>query len=252
MALPQAVVLYGDGINCDRETAWALDLAGFASVRMHVSDLLDSPSQLSRVKLLALPGGFSFGDEIASGKVLAIKLKRYLEEALRDYIDRDGIVLGICNGFQVIVQMGLAPVSGDRTVSLTRNASGRFINKWVSLKVADPGSSPFLDGLDDFDLPVRHGEGRLVLKIDLTDDKRAIIEKQGVIRYVDDVNGSHARIAGLVGTTGLVFGLMPHPEAFVRWTQHPAWTQRRLTQVKTEGGDPPGLRFFKNIVAMVR
>src|SRR5438132_1449495 len=111
MIKPKAFVLHGDGINCDLETVWALNLAGFVPTRLHTSEILETPRKLLTSQLVALPGGFAFGDEIASGKVLAIKLKEKLKEVLFDYIERGSLVLGICNGFQVLVQLGLLPNS---------------------------------------------------------------------------------------------------------------------------------------------
>src|SRR5438270_2274405 len=169
MIKPKAFVLCGDGINCDAETVWALNLAGFVPSRVHTSEILETPRKLLTAQLLALPGGFSFGDEIASGKVLALKLREKLKDVLYDYIERGSLVLGICNGFQVLTQFGLLPNSkpnAQRTVSLCHNASGKFINKWVELEISPFSSSFFFEGLTTIHLPIRHGEGRLALAED--------------------------------------------------------------------------------------
>ncbi len=221
---PRALVLSGDGINCASETAHGLELAGFSAVVSHSSDLLANPSELAGASLLALPGGFSFGDEIASGKVLAVKIRHKMLELLHQYIDKGGLVLGICNGFQTLVQLGLLPNSDKRdvpTVSLRHNASGKFINRWVEMSVNQ--NTPFLNSLQTISLPIRHGEGRIQMKPDASADEIAFVQNQTALTYNLDVNGSFERIAALTNAKGNVFGLMPHPEAFVRHSQHPAY-----------------------------
>lgn len=228
MSKPLALVLYGDGINCDAETAFALDLAGFEAKRIHTSEILESPGKLNSAKMLALPGGFAYGDEIASGKVLAIKLKEKLKDVLYTYIERGNLVLGICNGFQVLVQMGILPKSeatAERSVSLGANSSGKFINRWVKLEPSPAAKSPYFAGMTECHLPIRHGEGRLQIAQPETPAAVELVKQRGVLRYSEDVNGSFDRIAALTNEKGNVLGLMPHPEAFVRWTQHPAWTR---------------------------
>ncbi|PZM82417.1 MAG: phosphoribosylformylglycinamidine synthase subunit PurQ [Candidatus Melainabacteria bacterium] len=243
---PRAIVLTGDGINCGDETLFALQIAGFDPLLTHTSDLLSNPKILKDAKLLALPGGFSFGDEIASGKVLAIKLEAALKDSLKEFVDEGKLVIGICNGFQCLVQMGLLPESekeGVRLASLARNNGKKFINRWVQLSVDSKVSCPWLEGLTEFDLPIRHGEGRL----SPAKDSEEAVKKQAPLRYSLEVNGSFDRISGLTNAKGNVFGLMPHPEAFVRWTQHPSWT--RLTSLPDKA--PPGLRIFQNAHSMV-
>lgn len=243
---PTAIVLTGDGINCGDETSFALQIAGFDPLLTHTSDLLSNPKLLKDAKLLALPGGFSFGDEIASGKVLAIKLEAALKDSLKEFVDEGKLVIGICNGFQCLVQMGLLPESekdGVRLASLARNNGKKFINRWVQLSVDSKVSCPWLEGLTEFDLPIRHGEGRL----SPAKDSEEAVKKQAPLRYSLEVNGSFDRISGLTNAKGNVFGLMPHPEAFVRWTQHPSWT--RLTSLPDKA--PPGLRIFQNAYSMV-
>lgn len=249
MSKPEALVLSGDGINCDAETAFALRLAGFESRVTHTSEVLKNPSCLRTFKLIALPGGFSYGDEIASGKVLAVKLKERLTDVLDEFIDDGRLVIGICNGFQVLVQLGLLPAangSHEKLASLTRNREGKFINRWTSLLVDEKVSSPLLKGLDRFELPIRHGEGRLAIAGEPRHEKA--VKDGAALRYESDVNGSFDRIAALTNARGNVFGLMPHPEAFVRWTQHPAWTRLRAIPA----APPPGLTFFKNAYSMAK
>jgi phosphoribosylformylglycinamidine synthase subunit PurQ / glutaminase len=221
---PKALVLSGDGINCSNETRFALELAGFEADMVHTSDLLENGQLLFNYKLLALPGGFSFGDEIASGKVLAVKMRHRMLDALHSYIDKDNLVLGICNGFQILVQLGLLPnsdVSADPTVSLTHNIGGKFINRWVEMKVNS--HSIFFKDLDKISLPIRHGEGRLRIKAGAKNSDIEAVRKQTALNYLENVNGSFEKIAGLLNSEGNVLGLMPHPEAYIHLHQHPAY-----------------------------
>lgn len=257
---PNALVIYGDGINCENETAFALEMAGFSAQNLHCSDLLNSPQRLTEAKMIALPGGFSFGDEIASGKVLAIKLRSKLQEALHDFIDRGNLVVGICNGFQILVQLEILPDSSkmaNRSVSLCHNSGGKFINKWVKLDVKN--ESRFFKGLKQIHLPMRHGEGRLTLTSDSSDGLLDKVKKQAPLRYSQDVNGSFERIAALTNEQDTVLGLMPHPEAFVRWNQHPAWAELKYGPSSGElalpkealAETPHGLQILKNAAEML-
>lgn len=220
---PKALVLCGDGINCSNETAFALDMAGFQSDLVHTSELLENGQKLFDYQLLALPGGFSFGDEIASGKVLAVKMRHKMLDTLHSYIDRGKLVLGICNGFQILVQLGLLPNSdreAEPTVSLTHNIGGKFINRWVEMKVNQ--RSVFFEGLEKITLPIRHGEGRLKLRAGARNVEIENVRKHSALNYLENVNGSFEKIAGLLNHQGNVLGLMPHPEAFIHLHQHPA------------------------------
>jgi phosphoribosylformylglycinamidine synthase len=223
---PKALVLAGDGINCEVESQFALNQTGFDASLVHVSTLLDQPKMLNQFKMLVIPGGFAFGDEIASGKVLALKLEAKLNDLLKTFIDGDSLLLAICNGFQVIVQLGLLPESpkpGVRIASLAHNIPNRFLNRWVSMKVNEKADSWFLKGLTRVDLPIRHGEGRLAVEAGQTE----FVKSLACLNYEEDLTGSFDCIAGLTNRRGNVLGLMPHPEAFVRWTQHPSWTTSR-------------------------
>jgi phosphoribosylformylglycinamidine synthase len=267
MINPKAIVICGDGINCDQETSWALQLAGFDVSIRHVTALLEKPQSLMESRLLCIPGGFSFGDEIASGKVLAVKIDHYMKELLQQFVDSGNLVMGICNGFQVLVQMGLLPVSqtGEpRTVSLSRNAQGKFINRWFEMQVEkkNKASEVFFAGLDKIELPIRHGEGNLKVGSDrgAIAESESLVRRHIALRYAESVNGSFERIAGLCNEDGTVMGLMPHPEAFVRWTQHPQWTNRHWREKRvgsspdnsrSTGGSqmqahPDGMRIFQN------
>jgi phosphoribosylformylglycinamidine synthase len=240
---PRALVITGDGINCEQETAQALRLAGFDAEIRHLNDLIAEMltlDQLStRYQALALPGGFSFGDDLTSGKVLALKIRHGLRWDLRAFADRGGLVIGICNGFQALIRMGVF----GRGVSITNNVQGKFVDSWV--KVTPIGSKcVWLKGTGTLDLPIRHGEGRIVLTTDRRGEVLGKLERQGMtcLRYDGDPNGSEERLAGLCDSSGRIFGLMPHPEAFVRWTAHPEWT----TAPGRASAPGHGLQIFEN------
>lgn len=252
---PKVLVLAGYGINCDMELAHAFKIAGADAERVHLTDLLNGTKKLSNYHILALPGGFSFGDDIASGKVLANMLKYNLGEQIQEFIDAGNLIIGICNGFQAMVKMGMLPAfDGDYTtqeVTLTFNDSGRFEDRWVHLKANKSSKCVFTKGIESIYLPVRHGEGKFVAK---NNEVLSRVKKgnQIVFQYVDrdgklagyphNPNGSVDNIAGICDETGRVFGMMPHPEAFQHRTNHPRWTREELPE---EGA---GMAIFRNAV----
>ncbi len=256
MGRVKACVVTGFGINADEELALAFQKAGAHAVRAHARDLMDSPERLGDFGILAFPGGFSFGDHLGSGKVFAALFRRGLGTALETFVSRGGLVIGVCNGFQALVKMGFLPdLRGTHAqeVSLIHNDSGRFEDRWV--RVGFQPSCPCLwtRGLPDMDLPVRHGEGKLVVESPkvleelesrnlvalryLARDKTA--RADGTVGYPEDPNGSVNHIAGICDPTGRVFGLMPHPEAFLFPENHPEWSALRIS----EGA---GLAIFRN------
>ena len=259
MRKPRALVLTGYGINCDYETAQGFNLpaVGGEGVRIHLNDLTATPQMLRDFQIFVIPGGFSFGDDIASGKVLAVKLRARLLDPLRDFVDRGRLVLGICNGFQALVKLGLLPnLSGGcrQDVTLTFNDSGRFEDRWVYLQANSASSCIFTIGIDRVYLPVRHGEGKFIPRDAAT--LTALEAQHGIVlRYIDkdgqcagypwNPNGSVANIAGVCDVTGRVFGMMPHPEAYLHCTNHPRWTRE---SVPAEG---MGVQIFRNAVAYV-
>jgi len=234
MLSPRALVLRAPGTNCDHETAHAFERAGAIARRVHVRALAEKPALVHDFQILCIPGGFSYGDDIASGRIFALELALRLGDALRAFRDRGGLVLGICNGFQVLLQTGLlmADAEGRPRAALAHNRSGRFIDHWVRLEVHG-ATCPFLHGLvNPFELPVAHGEGRFVTT---SPADLAAFDTRGqlVLRYAADPtgrstnpNGAAADVAGACDPTGRVFGLMPHPERFIDATQHPAWSGR--------------------------
>jgi phosphoribosylformylglycinamidine (FGAM) synthase-like amidotransferase family enzyme len=235
-----AWVLTGDGINCEIETAEACERAGFKARIFHLAELLENRRSLEECSLLVLPGGFSFGDELGSGRVLALKLRYQLGWDLAAFAKNGGLVLGICNGFQALVALG----AFGEGVALAANADGRFRNEWVRLEidVAAHRESPFLAGIDAFELPIRHGEGRLLFA------ENSTTKALPALRYATNPNGSTDRIAGLFDETGRIFGLMPHPEGFQRASQHPGFYR--------VGGDPlgdgAGMTIFENAFRSAR
>jgi phosphoribosylformylglycinamidine synthase len=232
-----ACVITGFGINADDELCEAFGLAGAEVTRAHVNDLIDKPDRIRRYRILAFPGGFSFGDHLGSGKVFALLCKRNLRNAMEAFVTGGGLVIGICNGFQVLVKMGLLPnLSGawEQEVSLIHNDSGKFEDRWVRVSF-DPGSAClWTRGLDTLDMQVRHGEGKFVVRSPAVLQE---LESRGLaaVRYVsrdggppaypDNPNGSTADIAGICDGTGRVFGLMPHPEASLFKETHPEWSR---------------------------
>jgi phosphoribosylformylglycinamidine synthase len=262
---PKALVLYGYGLNCDHETQFALNLAGAEAVRVHTNELLANPGLLWDYHLLAVPGGFSWGDELGAGVMLALRLKLALGSALQEFVASGRLVLGICNGFQVLVNLGLLPNlpgrEGERLTALVPNDCGNFRDAWVHLAPL-PSPCVFTQGLGLLELPIRHGEGKFVAAPEILDELTA--RRQIVLQYAtpagepaaghfpDNPNGALRDIAGICDPTGRVLGLMPHPEAFIHLTQHPAWTrekdarQRRGEPLGPEDG--AGLSLFRNAV----
>lgn len=245
---PTALILRTAGTNCDVELAQAFELAGAAIETRHVHALFDDPEPLRRCDLLGLPGGFSYGDDIAAGRILANYLRHRLLDDLVALIDRGVPVIAPCNGFQVLVKAGLlaTPETGEQRATLADNASGRFVDRWVEV-AADAGSPcVWTKGLERFELPIAHGEGRFVADDAVLDD----LEAGGriALRYVENPNGSLRDIAGVCDASGLVLGLMPHPERYLDFTNHPSWTRRP----RPAADEPtPGLRMFQNAVAHV-
>jgi phosphoribosylformylglycinamidine synthase len=243
-------VLTGDGINCEKETAHAFELASGQTKIIHINDLLSRPQQLHEYQGFALPGGFSFGDDLGSGQVLALKLQSQLGNELQEYISRKNPVIGICNGFQALTKLGLLPEPfAPRTMALARNTSGEFMNRWVSLGVEESSVCVWTKGLTALSLPIRHGEGKVTLLAGEEEKihRKLISNGQIPLRYTEEVNGSFARIAGVCDPLGLVFGLMPHPEAAVSLLQHP-----QSSAMKNRSGAGLGLKIFENGVAYMR
>ena len=258
----RVLVLYGYGINCDHELKHGFDLAGAVAERVHVNQLIDGERRLKDYNVLALPGGFSFGDDLGAGKVLATKFRHNLEEPLQEFIAAGNLVIGICNGFQSMVKLGVLPgFGGDyrtQRVTLTSNDSGRFEDRWVHLEFPE-SKCVFTRGIERLYLPVRHGEGKFVP----ADDgvlRRLQRNKQVAARYAGpggqsdpaypwNPNGSIDDIAAICDQTGRIFGIMPHPEGYLYSTNHPSWTRRESKGKMAEYGQ--GLQILRNAVDYV-
>ena len=260
----KALVITGFGLNCEAETSHAFVMAGARPEQIHLNDLVARPD-LDEFHILAFIGGFSFGDHLGAGAVLANRIRCRLWEPVRRFVEDGKLVIGICNGFQTLTRLGLLPQleAGDfeREVSLTWNDRGVFHDGWVSLRANPRSPSVFLRGIDRIELPVRHGEGKLVCADDRV--RRALREQQLVpLQYVEPTsgtptqrfpanpNGSEMAAAGLCDPTGRILGLMPHPEAFLYPTNHPHWVRQRLDGPLPDHG--AGLAIFRNSVEFAR
>jgi len=262
----KAIVIAGNGTNCEREVAHACRLAGADVDIVHIAELLTGRVNLNDYHFLNLAGGFLDGDDLGSAKAGANRLlyapvagsTDSLATQMQQFIAAGKLVMGVCNGFQLLVKMGLLPaIDGDlqQTCTLTHNDSGRFEDRWCQLLVDPDSPCVFTQGLESLYLPVRHGEGKFVTADDatlqqfealnLTVMKYADSQGQPTQNYPDNPNGSMAAIAGICDQTGRLFGLMPHPEAFVHRTHHPRWTREDLPE---EG---MGLLLYKNAVRFI-
>jgi len=266
----KSIVITGNGTNCEMETAHACRLAGSDEVDVvHISELLHGEKRLDDYHFLNLAGGFLDGDDLGSAKaganrILNAKIEDGSEKLYDQFVKfiNDGkLILGVCNGFQLMVKLGLLPgFKGDylhQTTTLTFNDSGRFEDRWVYLKINEKSPCVFTEGIDWIYLPVRHGEGKFVTKNDDILDrlhKNDLIVaqysneeyKDVAINYPWNPNGSVDGIAGICNETGRLFGLMPHPEAYLHYTNHPRWTREKLPE---EGR---GLLIFKNAINFIR
>lgn len=256
---PRTLILRTAGVNCDQETAHAFELAGADTEFIHVNRLLQRPELMDGFQLLAVPGGFSYGDDIAAGRIFANQIRHHLAEAFGRFIESHKPIIGICNGFQVLVKTDLLPgrIAGrsGQTCTLTNNDCGRFTDRWIHL--ANRSSKcVWTAGIERLELPIAHGEGKFVPADEPV--RKALWENQQVAlvytkadgsaaggAFPDNPNGSVDDIAGICDSTGLVFGLMPHPERFVDRIQHPAWTSRK------DFVSGQGLRIFENAVKHV-
>ncbi|CAD7848184.1 MAG: Phosphoribosylformylglycinamidine synthase, glutamine amidotransferase subunit (EC 6.3.5.3) [Olavius algarvensis Delta 4 endosymbiont] len=261
MSNVQALVLAGYGQNCDHETAYALELAGATAQRVHINALIDGSVRLDGFQIVVFGGGFSWGDDHGAGVVQAVRMKTHLGDQLLAYIAGGNLVLGICNGFQCLVNLGLLPgIAGDyssRKVALIGNDCGQFRDQWVNLAVNSDSPCVFTRGLDQFELPVRHGEGKFYAEAAVVD--QLVADQQVVVRYAApdgrpadgayplNPNGSLLDIAGICDSTGRIFGLMPHPEAYNHPTNHPDFT-RLKARGRADNGPTPGIQMFINAV----
>lgn len=261
---PPVLIITGYGLNCEAESRYAWEQAGAKPDLVHVNDLLARPDRLHQYGALMFIGGFSFGDHMTSGHVFAHRLRHHLRDELGQFITKGGLILGVCNGFQIMTKLGLVPgLGGDHfkpSVALMQNDCGTFQNFWVRLRFETDSPCIFTRGIEYMDLPIRHGEGKLHPRnratLDALEAARCV-----PCRYADPAgaparkfphnpNGSVNGIAGLCDPTGRVFGLMPHPEAFLYPEQNPQWEFRPRGADKPRHGD--GLKLFENAVRCLR
>ena len=249
MAQPRVLILRAPGTNCDVETQFAFEQAGAIAERVHVNRLREKPSLIHDYQVLCLPGGFSYGDDVAAGRILGSQLQYELGEVMKEFKSQEKLILGICNGFQVLIKSGvLLPEDDEGAIAtLGWNDSGRFLDRWVELK-SSGSKCVFLRGIERMFLPMAHAEGKFVAR---NNDVLGSLDasEQLALRYTkpdgssDNPNGSIADVAGCCDATGRVFGLMPHPERFLDPTNHPNWT--RMKDLPSEGD---GCAVFRNAV----
>ncbi len=252
---PKVLILRSPGTNCEQETAYAFEMAGGRPQLVHINQLMERPELTREFQILCIPGGFSYGDDIAAGRILASQFQLHLRDFLEEFNATQKLVLGICNGFQVLIKTGMLvpPDQNGLPVTLTWNNNGHYTCQWVTLRTGQQ-HCVFLRDLGTIYLPIAHAEGRFVVRDAATLDSMAAAHQlalryvnadgsNGEVPYPNNPNGSDDNIAGICDPTGCVFGLMPHPERYVEATQHPRWTREGLDR------QPDGLKLFRNAIA---
>jgi len=250
----KVAVLYLDGINRDYETTYAFEKVGAVAEVVHVNSLINKDVKLKDFQIVVMPGGFSFGDDIMSAKVWANKILYRLKDEFQEFVQKDKLVLGICNGFQALVRIGLLPFNkiGNIDAALIHNDSGKFESRWVKLKIEE-SNCVFTKGMEGkvIEVPVSHGEGKFIADekvLDKIEDENKVVfryvDKRGraTQEYPENCNGALRAIAGICDESGKIMGLMPHPECYVNETQHPNWT------FLSKGKEPDALPIFQNAV----
>lgn len=260
MSTPNVLILRAPGTNCDQETAFAFEQAGGKAEILHINRLLENPLLFGQFQILCIPGGFSYGDDVAAGRILANQIEHHLAEQLAEFKASEKLILGICNGFQVLLKSGIlldGNAEAGLAATLTWNDSGRFEDRWVQLGV-DGTTSVFLHGIESMYLPIAHAEGKFVPCCNEVRDQLAAAGQlalryrplnngagtplDAAVPFPDNPNGSVLNVAGVCDSTGRVLGLMPHPERHIDRTQHPRWTRGE----GSEQGE--GLKMFQNAV----
>jgi phosphoribosylformylglycinamidine synthase len=247
IVMPKVIILSGYGLNCEEETKFAFESAGGIADIVHINDLIAKPKMLSEYQIMVFPGGFSYGDDTGSGKAYANKFKNHLAKELKEFLARDTLVIGICNGFQIMTNLGILPGG------LTYNKNGQYIDRWVDLEVK--GSSPWLKDVKKISFPIAHGEGHYIISANehkkMEKNKQiAFVYTNGEICHFQNIeknpNGSDYDIAGVLDYNGRVLGLMPHPERAMFSHQSPmSQIDKRKGNKQREG---PGLQIFKNAI----
>lgn len=259
---PKVLVFSGYGLNSEEETAYSFELAGAKAKIVHINDLVDGISKIDDYQILAFPGGFAYGDDTGAGNAYANKLRNHLWEEVERFVNKDRLVIGICNGCQVVANLGLVPAFdrhyGERQIALTNNDSARYNTRWVDLEVKT--KSPWLEGIEALSLPVAHGEGKFFA----TEENLKQLEEKGQVAlkyvkgpmssYLDlpaNPNGSIMDIAAITDETGRILGLMPHPERGIFFVQRPDWGVRKEELARRGEALPEfsdGLQIFRNAV----
>lgn len=259
---PKVLIFAGYGLNCDEETKYAFDVSGAEADIAHINDIIDGRYKISNYQILVFQGGFAYGDDTGSGNAYANKLRNHLWKELIAFIKKDTLIIGICNGFQILVNLGLLPSLGkkygERQVALVNNSSARYTVRFTDLKVEN--SSLWLKNINKISLPIAHGEGRLYASHEILKEMKKNHQialkyiKGETCHYLDlpaNPNGSIDDIAGITDPTGRIFGLMPHPERAIFYHQLPSWNylkekyRRERKEVPKEG---PGLQIFRNAI----
>lgn len=253
MSKPKVIIFSGYGLNCEYETKFAFEEAGGVADIVHINDVIENPKMLDKYQILAMPGGFSYGDDTGSGKAYGNRLRNHLGPALEKFIERDTLMIGVCNGFQILTAAGILPGA------LTYNEGARYIDRWVDL--VPEGKSPWTVGVDSISVPIAHGEGKYIPP---ENDGIKMLEEEGTIafRYIEgeiceyqnlkgNPNGSTGDIAGVFGKGGRILGLMPHPERGMFFHHRPDWMAKReeyraLGKKVPKYGD--GFQLFKNAI----
>lgn len=250
MKKPKVLILSGYGLNCEDETKYAFELAGGQGQIVHINDLIKNKKLLDYFQIMAVPGGFAYGDDTGAGNAYSLKLKNHLWENISKFVLKDHLVIGICNGFQILANLGLLPALnkkyGERQVALLPNDSARYTTGWFDLKVTN--NSPWLSGIKEISLPIAHGEGKFFS----SDEVLKQINKKNLIALkYSNVNptGTVQNIAGITDESKRIFGLMPHPERAMFFTQLPNWPYLKEKYLRENKKIPefgPGLQIFKN------
>jgi phosphoribosylformylglycinamidine synthase len=244
---PKVIIMSGYGLNCEEETKFAFDSVGGQADIVHINDLIAEPKRLSDYQILVFPGGFSYGDDTGSGKAYANKFRNHLSKEIEEFLSRDTLVIGICNGFQIITNLGILPGA------LTHNKNGQYLDRWVDLEVR--GKSPWLSGLKKISLPIAHGEGKYLIDQKnyqkMKKDKQiAFVYTKGEICQFQNLeanpNGSNYDIAGVLGYNGRVLGMMPHPERAQFFHHSPIWQNKKINIGLKKEGD--GILLFRNAI----
>ena len=249
MKKPKVLILSGYGLNCEDETKYAFELAGGQGQIVHINDLIKNKKLLNDFQILAIPGGFAYGDDTGSGNAYGLKLKNHLWDSILKFVNKDNLVIGICNGFQILVNLGLLPALekkyGKRQVALLPNDSNRYTTGLFDLKIIN--DTPWLSGIAEISLPIAHGEGKFFASNEVL--KQLNKNNLVAIKYVNNPTGTLENIAGITDETKRIFGLMPHPERAMFFTQLPNWPylkEKYLREGKEIPRFGPGLQIFKN------